>query len=132
MAGWLFMAASLAWEAGTWSARRITTDGNTRAQIETSLGGSGAKHLVMVRYAPGHVLGQEWIYNAADIDAAPVVWAEDMDTAANTRLFDYFKDRRVWLLEPDHSRSSRPLPRCPPRRVAHPSPLDHPAEMGRG
>ena len=102
VAGWLFMAASLAW--GSWDVVRTTAhDGweYTRAQIEASLGGSGAKHLVMVRYAPGHLLGQEWIYNAADIDAAPVVWAEDMDTAANTRLFDYYKDRQVWLLEPD-------------------------------
>jgi len=101
-AGWLFMAVSLTW--GSWHVIRTMPRSGwpyARAAIEASLSRSGAKHLVMVRYTPRYPLGWEWIYNAADIDAAPVVWAADMDAASNGRLFDYYKDRRIWLLEPD-------------------------------
>lgn len=41
-------------------------------------------------------------YNSADIDAAPVVWAHEMDAGATARLLDHFRDRQVWLVEPDH------------------------------
>ena len=101
-AAWAFMAASLA--CGSWDvARSLGHRGwaHTRAEIAYRLGRTSANHLVMVRYAPRHHVGTEWIYNAADIDAAPVVWAADMDPAANAALFDYFRDRQIWLLEPD-------------------------------
>ena len=42
-------------------------------------------------------------YNAADIEAAKVVWARDMGPDGNRELTDYFRDRRVWLVEPDRS-----------------------------
>ena len=44
---------------------------------------------------------QEWIFNAADIDAAKVVWARDMGTAANRELLDYFRGRTVWDVQAD-------------------------------
>jgi len=64
---------------------------------------------VLVRYAPEHNNHAEWIYNAADIDAEPIVWAADMDAAENARLLAYFKGRRVWLLEPDRE-NAWPVP----------------------
>jgi hypothetical protein len=39
------------------------------------------------------------VYNAADIDASPVVWAREM--ADNSALLKYFSARRIWLLEAD-------------------------------
>ena len=33
--------------------------------------------------------------------APSVVWARDMGAAKNQELIDYYKDRRVWLVEPD-------------------------------
>jgi len=58
-------------------------------------------HLVIVRYSESHDPHDEWVYNAADIDKAWIVWARDMDPTSNARLLAYFKDREVWLLEPD-------------------------------
>jgi hypothetical protein len=64
-------------------------------------------HLVFVRYEPAygvqHNVDHEWIYNAADIDSAKVVWARDMGDDLNQELLDYFKNRRVWRLNGDDS-----------------------------
>ena len=57
------------------------------------------KNLVIVRYGAQHSPENEWVYNTADIDAAPFVWAREMTD--NSKLLDYFHDRRVWLLEAD-------------------------------
>ncbi len=79
------------------------------AAIFDRLTRESGKHLVIVRYAPAHVRHEEWVYNAADIDAARLVWARDLGEAANRRLLAYFKDRAAWLLEPDRDpRGLRP------------------------
>jgi len=57
--------------------------------------------LVIVRYKPTHFPFEEWVYNEADIDAAKVVWAREMDAAQNEKLIRYFGHRRAWLLEAD-------------------------------
>jgi hypothetical protein len=59
----------------------------------------GGQHLVMVRYAPGHDIHAEYVYNAADIDASSIVWARDMGTARNGELIRYFAGRQVWWLD---------------------------------
>jgi len=30
-----------------------------------------------------------------------VLWARELDEEQNARLFAYFKDRQIWLVEPD-------------------------------
>jgi hypothetical protein len=40
-------------------------------------------------------------YNRADIDRARVVWARELDPAANSKLLNYYAGRTVWLFEPD-------------------------------
>ena len=74
-----------------------------RARILHSLENTPGQHLIIVRYAPSHLPDPEWVYNAADIDASKVVWARDMDEQNNQELLQYFKNRTVWLLEPDES-----------------------------
>jgi hypothetical protein len=59
------------------------------------------KHLILVRYAPSHFVHNEYVYNEADIDAASIVWARDMGDQANRELLDYYRDRKVWLWQPD-------------------------------
>jgi hypothetical protein len=74
-----------------------------RASIVRTLEGLPGQQLAIVRYGNDHVPEGEWVYNTADIDAAKVVWARDMDEQSNRELLQYFKNRRVWLVEPDET-----------------------------
>jgi hypothetical protein len=72
-----------------------------RRSVIHRLESQGGRHLVIVRYGPDHDTLDDWGFNRADIDGSPIVWARDMGEAANRELLDYYKDRQVWLLEPD-------------------------------
>jgi hypothetical protein len=72
-----------------------------RSRVLNQLRQVEPRHLVVVRYGPQHRATEEWVYNDADIDAAKVVWAREMDATENQKLLAYFSDHRVWLLEPD-------------------------------
>ncbi len=76
-------------------------------QLEQSKG----PHLVVVSYGPRHYVHHEWVYNAADIDAASIVWARDMGPEANLDLLSYYPGRRVWLLNEDDGATLAPYPR---------------------
>ncbi len=67
------------------------------------------RQLVIVAYGSKHDVHREWVYNDADIDDAKVVWARDMGEGGNQELLQYFRDRTIWLLEPDN-----PLPHLLP------------------
>ena len=75
-------------------------DPGSRMAISRQLAQAPGKQLVFVRYGPQHRF-DEWVHNAAAIDAAPVVWARDLGAAENEKLRRYYPDRTAWLLEPD-------------------------------
>jgi len=89
--------------------------GLTRAAILQQLEATGERHLVLVRYSAVHEPGDEWVYNRADIDRSPVIFARELDRASNQKLLRYFSGRRVWLIEPD-----RPSPHLVPYGDAPP------------
>jgi len=74
-----------------------------RVAIVRQLEATPGRHLVLVSYGPHHDVDWEWVYNAADIDGAKVVWARDMGTRDNQELLTYFHDRQVWRLNGDQS-----------------------------
>lgn len=90
---------------------------SSRAAIAQRLQHTPGKHLVIVRYEKDHNVHDEWVYNGADIDDSKVLWARDLDAQQNAKLFAYFKDRRIWLVNPDldnielvpYPRTSAPL-----------------------
>jgi hypothetical protein len=58
------------------------------------------RHVIFVRYTGTHSPHEEWIYNLADIDAQPVIWAQDMG-GENSKLVAYYAGRSFWMFEPD-------------------------------
>jgi hypothetical protein len=87
--------------------------GTERAIVESGLERLPGTHLAIVRYAQGHQVLDEWVYNAADIDHSKIIWAREMDAANNLELIRYYHDRQVWLVEPDA---------IPARVVLYPAP----------
>jgi len=75
----------------------------SRAQLIGILDREPGPQLVMVHYKSNHYFHVEWVYNDADIDAAKIVWAREIDPEEDRRLLDYFHDRKVWLLEADEN-----------------------------
>ena len=81
---------------------------DARPRLIADLQRQGGGHLIIVRYTPTHYIHVEWVYNDADIDGSPVIWARDMGEEKNRELLDYYKDRHVWLFEPDISLALKP------------------------
>ncbi len=75
--------------------------GSAREHVNAELEKLPGKELVLVRYSSNHNPLDEWVYNAADIDHSKVIWARDMGAADNRELIQYYKDRQVWLVQPD-------------------------------
>jgi len=80
--------------------RRVVSTRMMALEMATKVSGS---HLILVRYSPDHVDKSDGcVYNAANIDAARVVWAMDMGAEKNRELIDYYRGgRRIWLYQPD-------------------------------
>jgi len=76
------------------------TEPTRRALVQDALARAPGRQLVFVRYWPGHIFQDEWVYNDADIDHSAIVWARDLG-AENEKLRHYYPDRTAWVLEPD-------------------------------
>jgi hypothetical protein len=60
--------------------------------------------LVFVHYDyPRHQFQDEWVYNAADIDRARIVWARDLGPEQDAELERYYANRKAVLLRPDEN-----------------------------
>jgi len=103
-----------------------------RTAVNRQLAQAPGRQLVFVRYWPQHIFQNEWVYNAADIDHARVIWARDLGAADQT-LLNYYPDRTAWLLEPDATppklspyraeEEPKPQPAPPPPAPHNPPPL---------
>ena len=84
----------------TWCARTpISTE---RPAIRAKLDRQPGYQLAIVRRSSsGKNPLFDWVYNRADLESAKIIWADDMGRAKNQELIDYFKDRKVWLVDAD-------------------------------
>lgn len=73
----------------------------TRDQVVALLHEFIEKHVILVRYTGSQSPHEEWVYNGADIDTQDVIWAHDLGPEKNARLVEYYKDRKIWLFQPD-------------------------------
>jgi hypothetical protein len=80
-----------------------------RVAVVRKLEAAAGRHLVIVSYGPHHDVDWEWVYNAADIDDATIVWARAMGPQEDQEVLRYFRDRKVWHLNAD-----QPSPRLEP------------------
>ncbi len=92
---------------GPWLERSRRSSLNERPRVESELRALGGKHLVFVRYSTHHDINQEWVFNDADIDAADVVWARELDAVNPRGLIAHMPDRRVWVVQPDEPGAPR-------------------------
>jgi hypothetical protein len=80
---------------------RIQAKNARKGSIENDLlENHPGKHVIFVRYTGTQSPHEEWIYNLADIDAQPVIWAQDMG-GENSSLVAYYRDRSFWMFQPD-------------------------------
>jgi hypothetical protein len=77
-----------------------------RRPVEKQLAAIPGEHLVLVRYSKDHNSGEEYVYNDADIDHAKIVWAREIPGVDLKPLLTYFRNRDVWLYEPDEDDSA--------------------------
>jgi hypothetical protein len=91
------------WPSSTWNFSWYGPDvfGKDRVDVERQLEGLPGGQIAIVRYSRKHNPQDEWVYNAPDIDQSKVIWAREMDPRNNRELFQYYKDRKVWLVQPD-------------------------------
>jgi hypothetical protein len=77
---------------------------------------SGSKHLILVRYHADHNVHHEWVYNEADLENAPVVWAHSWRSELDEQLLSHYKGRQIWLLE--LNQFDEPKMSCWPKEMA--------------
>ncbi len=83
----------------------------SRQDVFRCLNGVEGKHLVFIHYDDEHPLNQDWVYNAADFDAARLIFANDLGDAKNRELIKRHPDRAPWFLTV--SKTAKELARYP-------------------
>jgi hypothetical protein len=69
-----------------------------RKSVLQKLEQAPGKKVVLVQYAPGSDVNQEWIYNRADMDRSETIWAHEMGPEKDRELLNYYPDRQFWRL----------------------------------
>ncbi|HEX3375540.1 MAG TPA: hypothetical protein VHS29_01690, partial [Candidatus Acidoferrales bacterium] len=81
----------------------LTTQPSERTAIEERLKILPGEHLVLVKYSSKHKVDEEYVYNDADIDESKTVWARQIPGLDIRPLLSYFRNRDVWVIEPDET-----------------------------
>jgi hypothetical protein len=72
-----------------------------REQVSERLMGLGGRHVVFVRYGANHSFHDEWVYNAADVDASRITWCRAVGPTEDVEVTRYYKDRQMWVVDVD-------------------------------
>lgn len=76
----------------------LTHTTSHRAAAEAALLAIPGKHLVLVRYDLDRPLRETWIANAARIDDARIIWANDLGPDRNLDLLAHYPGRQLWAV----------------------------------
>lgn len=80
---------------------RVLTWADRRQAIVDRLNEAGGQHLILVRYRAEHDVHHEWVYNSADLEGSPIIWARSWRPDLDTQLLQHYPNRTVWYLEFD-------------------------------
>ncbi len=83
-----------------------------KSKMTAELEARPGRHLVLVRYLPGHDPLVEWVYNGAELSEQGIVWARYYTPEANLAVRRRFADRACWILHADPTPPR--LESCPP------------------
>jgi hypothetical protein len=72
--------------------------GLRRVELAARLDAEPGRDLVFVEFGPG-AIDNGWVYNAADLESAPIVWARSIGAREDCDLVARLAERRVWRLE---------------------------------
>jgi hypothetical protein len=112
-----FYAVVFTWRTAVYASAEAQGFPSWRHDLARRLEEQGGRHLVIVRYGPRHNVHEEWVYNGADIDGSPIVWARGMSVAEDRKLIEYFGGYQPWLLNVDeYEPVPEPYPEPSPRR----------------
>ncbi len=68
-----------------------------RTQVAEKLRSLGNRHVVFVTYESDHSFHDEWVYNAADVDQAPIIWCRAGGPAEELDVIRYYSGRQFWM-----------------------------------
>ncbi len=57
-----------------------------------------------MRYTKYHDGWQEWVFNGADLNDQPLVWARSLNPQTDAAVIAAFPGREVWLVTPDRAK----------------------------
>jgi hypothetical protein len=72
-----------------------------REQLAQRLTALGGRHVVFVQYDPGHNFHDEWVFNGANVDDAPIVWSRTIGAAEDGDVVRYYNGRSLWRVVVD-------------------------------
>ena len=71
---------------------------NGRSSVVRQFEAMGGDHLVFVNYRDGWNMAHNWVYNGADLDSTPVLFAHDLGAAKDRALAGQYRTRVAWRL----------------------------------
>lgn len=72
-----------------------------RDEVSAELEQIPGKHLVFVKYSPGHCFCEEWVFNLAQLSDQRIIFARTYTSESDEALAQAFPDHDVWIIEPD-------------------------------
>ena len=71
-----------------------------RAEIERHLQAAlGGKHLVFVRSQRPLDAEDAWYTNGPDLEASPILWAQEIDAESDRKLLSHYAGRQIWTVQ---------------------------------
>jgi hypothetical protein len=70
-----------------------------RSDIERRLQALGGRHLVFVRTRHPLEAEDAWYGNGPDLEASPILWAQEIDAKSDRQMLEHYRGRRVWTVQ---------------------------------